>query len=966
MLNYLLTILLLIQVVVSPVYAYAPTAGLLSSHIDNLVTELDSEIQLGLAIHNITKDEALYQHHHQQAFVPASNMKLWTTIAALELLGSEYRFKTELLTDGRLTPDGTLQGNLLIKGYGDPTITEADLRRMAVSLKKKGIHKIHGNLLVDESYFDRIRLGPGWMWDDEVWGYSAQVSALALDRNSVTIGIDPHSDHASASPKLSVAPMNQTLAIQNNMQVIHGIDTEELQWERLRGTNTIRLDGFIGSSAEVLEERVSVDDPALFAGEVFARQLQREGIKLGRGSTVVKKEAHEPDHGDPGQHRNLLATHYSEPLSQIIREINKKSDNFYAEVLLKTMGVVKKGEGSFAAGAEAIGEFMKQADLPAQYRQVDGSGLSRLNLITPEQMVRLLRYVHNQSYRDVLTASLPEAGVDGTLEERLMEDSLVEGNLRAKTGTMDGVHSLSGYVTAKNGDQLAFSILMNGVREPEAAYAFQERIASLMANYPDLPASHYHQIQSAQSESYQLSALFDPILDHPKLQGVMTGMIVQDSEDKTILYERNADKSMVPASNVKLLTSMAALKQLGTDYRFETDVYVSAPIRNGTVYGDVILKGYGDPTLHTEDPLKVQEGWSIEEIAALLKQKGIRRINGDIILDESQFDQKRLGRGWMWDDESFYYNPQLSALSINRGTVMVMYEPAKQTGEPVPLTLWPQTGYVQLVNTAKTVHKHAKSTFRIEKIRGTNIIHITGDLPQASRPDYQRVPVEDPALYTGTVLKEKLRGARIELSRQSEVKVGQTPASSIKLATLQSEPLAEVVKYLNHKSDNYYAEMIMKVMGAEKKGEGSALNGLKVTQESMYALDPQLASNFHIADGSGLSRYNLITPRQLNTILQAAPHQASWFPEFYASLPTAGVTGTVKYRLVNTFAAGNVRAKTGSMQGVSSISGYVSTQDQRRISFSIVMNGYMADDMDLQRAQDVLIAAMASYREKKR
>ncbi|WP_261798184.1 D-alanyl-D-alanine carboxypeptidase/D-alanyl-D-alanine endopeptidase [Brevibacillus massiliensis] len=951
----LLAFVLIMQIASLPVYAEgeATRTEPLEASIDQLLTNLEKEensrgINAGIAVYNLTKDEYLYTHNHKRAFVPASNLKLFTAAAALEKLGPDFQYKTEVYTDGKVNKSGILDGNLIVKGYGDPSLSVEDLTAMVQKIKEQGITHINGNLLLDESYFDDVRLGYGWMWDDELYSYSAQLSALAVNENAVTVEVAPGSAVGRA-PAVTVVPANSYVQIQNEAITVDG-NASDIVFDRPRGQNTIIISGTIGKQAVSVKEDLGLEDPALFVGDVFKHLLEENSITLGKNSRIGKMALQT---GSP------LLTHYSKPLRELIVHLNKESDNFYAEMLLKTMGALWADAGSSQAGARVVSEFLLETGASG-FKQVDGSGLSRFDLITPDDMIKLLRYVEQQEYREIFIASLPIAGVAGTLQSR-MKGTPAENNLMAKTGSMSGVSSLSGTVTAGNGDQLLFSILLNGVYKSRYANEFEDNLGVLLAQYPNLPDPGG---QEAEDRDYKLSRLIDPILQDARLDGVTTGIVVKSLErgaNEAVLYQMDADKLLTPASNLKLLASATALQRLGEEYRYKTEVFLSAPVNNGGILkGDVIVKGFGDPTLHTEDSLQVQDGVSVEQIVKLLQAEGIKQIHGDIVVDDSYFDSNRLGLGWAWDDESYYYNAQISALAINRGTVRLDYKPASVPGRPVTVELLPKTDYVQVINEAVTVDKGVENTFAIERERAKNIIHVKGKLPIDASPDYERITVEEPALYAGTVLKEKLTEAGIRLQKNSEVRAGTVPENSVKIGELESEPLAKIVQYLLKISDNFYAEMLTKTLGAELNAEGSTEAGIEVILDDMAQLG--VNTTFDMVDGSGLTRYNQISPNQIVALLEAFT-KAAEFEGFYDALPIAGVDGSLKNRMKDTPAAGNARAKTGSLTGVNSLSGYVTTKDGEKLCFSIVMNGNIGSADNLTAIQDQIVAALAAYEE---
>ncbi|WP_134684078.1 D-alanyl-D-alanine carboxypeptidase/D-alanyl-D-alanine endopeptidase [Brevibacillus migulae] len=952
MLRIIVTCLLLFQVVAAtPAFAEETTEEtLLSLHVDKLLADLEKDpngkgLLAGIQIYNLSSNEQLYAHNEHTRFVPASNMKLFTIATALDRLGPDYRYKTEIYVDGPISEDGSLQGNLILKGYGDPSFTSEDLEELAEELMDRGIRHIQGSILVDESYFDEMRLAPGWMWDDEPYDYSAQISALGLDRNIVTIEIKPD-NRVGEAPNIQLIPENSYLSVSNSATTVSGT-SNNTQVNRPRAKNLITVKGTIGENAKTVKETITMEDPALYVGNVFSHYLAENGITINDPLQIQKTTV---DSDDP------FLTHHSEPLRELITYANKESDNFYLEMLCKTLGAVEGRQGSFEEGAKVIAEYLEDAGIEG-YQQVDGSGLSRHDLISAADMVALLRYVESQEYWDEFVDSLPIAGVDGTLANR-MKNTPAANNLKAKTGSMSGVNALSGTVTAENGDTLLFSILTNGVYKSASARKLQDDIGVLLAKYPNL--SELNLEEPAEEEPDPLSEVLDPIWEEIEEKGMFAGIAVRainpDGED-TVLYERNGDKLLTPASNMKLFTMATALRELGNDYRFKTEIYLSAPIRRGVVDGDVIIKGYGDPTLHTDDRSSVMDGPEMEELVKILEKKGVEQINGNIIVDDSYFDDNRLPLGWTWDNESYGYSAQVSALSLNRGSLRLYYSPGNKAGDPVELELVPQTDYVQIINEAQTVDRDDRNTLSIERQRGKNVIIVKGNLPRGTDKDYERLSVEEPALYTGTVLKETLLKKGVKLAETSTVIQGQVPHDSDKIGTVYSQKLSEIVEYGLKNSDNHFTEMLLKTLGAVKGDEGSSEAGVSVVQKTMKDLD--VNTDFDMVDGSGLTRYNIVSVNHVTSLLSALSKQPRKFELFYDALPIAGKDGTLKDRMKKTEAEDNVHAKTGSLAEVSSLSGYVTTKDGQELCFSILMNNYPGKAKDMTDLQDQIAIALA-------
>lgn len=947
----LFTLLLAVSLAAVPAFAQSqPAADTLKAQLESYLSTLKQDensigLHAGISVYDLTDKTFLYQHNEKRGYIPASNMKLLTTIAGFERLGPSYRWKTEVFTTGGIAAGGVVTGDLVLKGYGDPSLSEQDLAEIAAALKQKGITSITGNLLVDESYFDAQRLGPAWMWDDEPYGYSAQISGLAVHKNSVTLTIVP-----GASPQVSLQPATAYLKVNNQLQSVPESSERNISIVRPRGKNEIILTGTMGTKAAVYEEDVTVEDPALFVGEVWKQQLLAQGIAIGPQAKIEKTVV---TSGTP------VHTHLSKTLAELCVELNKESDNFYAEMLLKTLGATQLGEGSFSAGSKVVSEVLQQAGVPSGYRIVDGSGLSRLNWISTEQMVSLLAYAHERSYRDQLVATLPIAGVDGTLKNRLV-GTAAANVVTAKTGSMGGVNGVSGYVTAKNGHTLAFSILINGIYKSAYARNLQDHLMIQLASYPEIsPPQAY---AAEQEKTYRLSALLDPVLDQAEAARLTAGVLVKSLDatgEEAVWYEKEADLLLTPAASIKLLTSAAALEALGPDFSYKTEIYGATALpANGIVNGSLYVKGHGDPTLHTEDAPHAQNGVSLESIAAWLKENGVKRISGDLVLDESYFDQERLGLGWTWEDENEAFSPRLGALSANKGTVMLVYRPGAEAGSPVQVQLYPQTSYLEVNNEAITVDDSQQKTIVIERERGTNRLRISGNLPVSHAGGAKGIPVEEPALYAGTLLKEKVAEAGIEISPNSRVVTGTVPAEAVKWTEFSSPPLSDIVWEMNKNGDNFYAEMILKTLGAVNKGEGSAASGAEVVQEVVQALGGQI--NFDMVDGSGLTRYNLMSPRHTVAVLEGISKEDT-FDWFVDSLSVAGVDGRLKDRLIGTNAQGNLSGTIGSLTDVDTMSGIVTTKNGERLAFSILINGYAANGDLPSKLLEQVADILASY-----
>lgn len=441
--------------------------------------------QWGVEIVSLDRGEPIFSLNEARLYMPASNNKLLTSAAALVRLGPAFRFETRLAADGEVH-DGVLHGNLWVVGSGDPTLCArfhdgdsfAPLRAWAARLKGQGIRKVAGDLVGDGRTFEPQLLGLGWEWDDLPFGYAAPVSALQFNENVVTVEIAPGpSEGSQASCKGLPAP--DYLAV--DLQVHTGAPSSEtrLELERAETGERVAIRGTIAQGAAPATRTLAVRYPTLYLLHAFRSALAAEGIDVS-GCGV---RACAPDSAAPDSLR-VLHTHPSPHLSEILKPLLKVSQNLYAETLARTLGRAARGDGSFERGREVVEEVLRgMAIEKGTYRYADGSGLSRLNLVSADLIVRILRYMYRSRHFDAFFEALPVAGADGTIASR-MKGTRAEKNVRAKTGTIANVRALSGYVRTADGEMLAFSMLANNfLVSTRAAEYVQDLALERLANF---------------------------------------------------------------------------------------------------------------------------------------------------------------------------------------------------------------------------------------------------------------------------------------------------------------------------------------------------------------------------------------------------------------------------------------------------------------------------------------------------
>ncbi|ETK31842.1 D-alanyl-D-alanine carboxypeptidase/D-alanyl-D-alanine endopeptidase [Microbispora sp. ATCC PTA-5024] len=438
----------------------------------------------------------------------------------------------------------------------------------------------------------------------------------------------------------------------------------------------------------------------------------------------------------------------------------------------------------------------------------------------------------------------------------------------------------------------------------------------------------------------------DRILGDSRLAPARAGVVVRDADTGEELYSLDAGKLFAPASNTKLLTSAAALDTLGTDYRFTTQV-LATPKAGKAVVGDLVLKGSGDPTMLAAD---------YDALAAQVAAAGVKVVTGRLVADDTWFDDVRLGTDWAWDDEPYYYAGQISALTAapdtdyDAGSVIVSVSPGDAPGAPAKVATTPETDYVTIVNRATT---GAETDVAVVREHGGNTVVVSGTVAD----EYDEwVAVWDPTLYAASLFRRGLAAHGVRVLGPTAR--GAAPAGAAAVASHESMPLSRLLTPFLKLSNNMHAEILTKAMGRKAAGRGTWDAGLAVTTAFARANGVQ---TLRLRDGSGLSRVDALTPSGITSLLRAVRGKP-WFRTWYDALPVAGVPdrmvgGTLRSRMQGTPAAGNVHAKTGSLTGVSALSGYVTAADGEPLVFSVVTNGFLASSTkDIEDAIAIRLA----------
>ena len=453
----------------------------------------------GIEVASLASGKTLYAQNAERLFTPASNTKLFTTAAALALIGADFKFNTTVETTGMLDRHGRLNGDLVLVGHGDPNLSGRELpydlktqrndhpiqvlETLADALVQKGVKYVDGNIVADDSYFAFERYGEGWSQDDLVWADGAPVSALTINDNVIFVNILP-ADRLGEKAFVSVTPFADYYRLDNRIITTPEGTGRKFYVNREPGSTLLTLWGNMPLDDPGTNEALAIEDPAEFAAALFRQLLENRGVVIYGGPRTRHTElatlstftanAVAPSRGGSDEEQRplktdqtmVLASYQSKPLLEDLRVINKVSQNLHAEILLRLLGRERGTAGTVEGGLEVLRGFLNQAGIGGdQYVFYDGSGLSRQNLVTPHAIVQLLRYASTQPWGDAYKSTFPVSGIDGSLSDRLSTPPM-KGRILAKTGSLGGVKTLSGYATVDNGETVVFSILCNNLNLP--------------------------------------------------------------------------------------------------------------------------------------------------------------------------------------------------------------------------------------------------------------------------------------------------------------------------------------------------------------------------------------------------------------------------------------------------------------------------------------------------------------------
>ncbi len=435
---------------------------------------------------------------------------------------------------------------------------------------------------------------------------------------------------------------------------------------------------------------------------------------------------------------------------------------------------------------------------------------------------------------------------------------------------------------------------------------------------------------------------------------------IRSIESGEHLYELNAGKLMMPASNMKILTLAATADALGWDYRFTTTLETNGTVNGGVLHGDLIVRSNGDPSINSREH---RADAVLSEWASALQAAGISSIDGRIVGDDQAFDDEGVGAGWAWDYLQYGYAAPVGALEFNEDVAALMVSPGSSAGATPTVTLAAGAG-LELLNRATTGAAESENTIDYRRHIDRPVLEVTGSIPLGAQSDARTVAVVNPTVFFAQSLKDGLVAHGIAVTGQAvdfDDIVGEMPSGDPRvLATTPSPPLSAIAAVLMKTSQNLYAETLLKALGAARNGLGTTEGG-RIAVRSTLARWSIPRDAYIMYDGSGLSRYNYVTASTLTAILEHMYRDPRHHDAFIATLPIAGKDGTIGSRLRRTRAEGNAVAKTGSIANVRSLSGFVKTRDGEMLVFSILANDFVIPAATINWIADLGVEILSNF-----
>jgi serine-type D-Ala-D-Ala carboxypeptidase/endopeptidase (penicillin-binding protein 4) len=455
--------------------------------------------------------------------------------------------------------------------------------------------------------------------------------------------------------------------------------------------------------------------------------------------------------------------------------------------------------------------------------------------------------------------------------------------------------------------------------------------------------------EAAVSEAENLRHELASIFDGPDFDRSFWSVLVRPLQSGDDLFSMNAGKLMMPGSVMKIVTTAAAAERLGWDHQFETSVVTTAPLEDGVLRGDLVIVGGGDPGISERGEASGQ----LRALAKDVRMAGVERIEGGIVGDDDLFDDRGLGDGWTLDNLPYGYSAAVSALEYNEGSADLIIRAGMSPGDPVTIQVRPEGHALQIDNRLVTAADSTTASLTLQRVPGSSKLLVQGQIPAKAQPFVRTASVDNPTRFFASAFRHALAAEGVEVAGDAididdlESKPDLTSARIV--ARRKSSPFRDLVASMMKVSQNQYAEILFKAAGGRRTVQ-DVLKSWEIADDS-----------YVVADGSGLSRYNYLSSDAIVRILQVLheiPKHASLFPE---TLAVAGREGTLARRMAGTAAEGKVRAKTGTVDNVRAIAGYVETADNETLVFSIVANNFTVAASVVDAAADKALIRLATF-----
>ncbi|MGR3177728.1 MAG: D-alanyl-D-alanine carboxypeptidase/D-alanyl-D-alanine endopeptidase [Candidatus Anammoxibacter sp.] len=467
--------------------------------------------------------------------------------------------------------------------------------------------------------------------------------------------------------------------------------------------------------------------------------------------------------------------------------------------------------------------------------------------------------------------------------------------------------------------------------------------------------------ENGASAQLELEHKLTSILKHPHLNNASISLCVVSVNEEKVLFGYKSTKRLKVASNMKLVTTAAALIYLGKDFKYKTCVYSTGDLLpNGILSGNIILKGSGDPNIsgrfYNGKITTIPEMW-VDAVVGI----GIKTVEGDIVADDTVFDREFFNPTWPKDQHSRWYCAQISGLSFNDNCIDITIVPGAKEGKLVKVIINPKTNYVKIINTCKTTKNKSNHSFSLYRKPETNDIYLKGHFWKGYKRQTEWITINNPSLYMATVFKEMLERRNVTVNGKirfvNEQDKGYLKSAEKLVCTIST--LEQTINIANTRSQNFYAEQILKTLGAFVNKNGTFQSGIDVVKEMISMLGHK-PYEYDIADGSGLSSRNRLTTGIITDLL-CFMYKHKHGKLFIDSLPVSGLSGTLKKRLTVPPYRSRIKAKTGYIAKVSSLSGYAETLNGDLLAFSILVNDFDVSNKKIKRLQDAICRVLVDY-----